>query len=306
MQFIQVERVTGPVEVQDWRKLDLGKPVPPPACEQEADTGKTVSAPSQHRDGLLLRVQTRCCGHDLICLIDCGASRCYLDSQRVLQLGLHPTAENATLELGDGTKVPSSGCIHDLKFVMGSHTFSQNFTVTNLMRGIDMVLGMTWLESVNPLVNWGSHTLYIRVHDILYPIVGVPADQDTKIGTVRHLETQTNEDQSVQYHSLETMASPQFWEYVRDHQHWRSVPDREPVASRAGNEFTASDDEQSRSSQFCHRIAATPRGVLQRQVRNVLSQRTFISLKQMRKLTQRGEHSFLLMIRSFGKDTTQK
>ena len=188
IQLISLKRVTGPVGVEDWRMLDLGKPTSSPIHRQESEKENTMPAPSQHRDGLLLRVRTRCCGKDLICLIDCGALHCYLDSQSVLQLGLQPTAENATLELGDGTRVPSSGCIEKLKFIMGSQTFSQNFTVTNLMTGVDMVLGMTWLENVNPLINWGSHTIYIRVHDMFYPITGVPVDESTKIGTVKHLE----------------------------------------------------------------------------------------------------------------------
>ena len=98
-----------------------------------------------------MRVPVRCCGHELVCLIDCGASRCYLDSQMCLRLGLQPVTENATLELGDGTRVPAKGCIEKLIFSMGSRTFSQNFTVTELMTGVDIVLGMTWLEQVNPL-----------------------------------------------------------------------------------------------------------------------------------------------------------
>ena len=90
-----------------------------PCFEQESETGNTMAAPSQHRDGRLLRIQTRCCGQSLICLIDCGASRCYLDSQVVLRLGLQPVAENATLELGDGTRVPSKGCIEEIDFYDG-------------------------------------------------------------------------------------------------------------------------------------------------------------------------------------------
>ena len=201
--------------------LKLGLSAAPPVSEQESEQGNTVTVPSQHRDGLLLRVPMRCCGHELICLIDCGASRCYMDSQTCLRLGLQPVAENATLELGDGTRVPSKGCIEKLKFSMGSRTFSQNFTVTELMTGVDIVLGMTWLELVNPLINWGSHTMYVRDQNVYYPIAGVPANKDTKIGTVKHIERPSDEekDQSVQYvNSLEMISTPQFWEYSRDDQ----------------------------------------------------------------------------------------
>ena len=166
VQLISLDRVTEPVvgqenDEKEWRMLNLGTPATPPVCRQEFELGNTVAVPSQHRDGLLLRIQTRCCGQELICLIDCGASRCYLDSQIVLRLGLQPVAENATLELGDGTRVPSKGRIEKLIFTMGSRTYSQEFTVTDLMTGVDMVLGMSWLEQVNPLINWGSHTMYV-------------------------------------------------------------------------------------------------------------------------------------------------
>ena len=145
----------------EWRMLNLGKSAAPPVCEQESESGITMAVPSQHRDGLLLRIQTRCCGKELLCLIDCGASRCYLDSQCVLRLGLQPVAENATLELGDGSRVPSKGRIEKVIFTMGPRTFTQEFTVTDLITGVDMVLGISWLEQVNALINWGSHIMYV-------------------------------------------------------------------------------------------------------------------------------------------------
>ena len=84
-----------------------------------------------------------------------------------------------------------------------------------------MVLGMMWLEQVNPLINWGSHTMYVQDQDTYYPIVGVPANKDTKIGTVKHITRPSNEenDQSIQYDSsLEMISTPQFWEYICDDQ----------------------------------------------------------------------------------------
>ena len=94
---------------------------------------------------------------------------------------------------------------------MGSQTFSQTFTVTNFITGVDMVLGMTWLEQVNPLTHWGSHTLYVGVHGMLYPIIDVPGNEDTKIGTMKHIEVTSEEDQSAPYtHSLENWLLPNF------------------------------------------------------------------------------------------------
>lgn len=198
----------GPVPVKDWHKLDLGRPVVPPAHRQEVETGISEPVPSQVRDGILLKILIRICGRENIALIDCAALRCYIDSRAVLRMNLEPEQEQATLELGDGTKVPSSGCLPALRFTMGSYTYAQNFTVTRLMTGVDVVLGMTWLETVNPLIHWVTHTLYIRDRDTLYPITGVPADEEIQPGTVKHMNTN---DQSTTTNSLEILETPQFW-----------------------------------------------------------------------------------------------
>ena len=91
--------------------------------------------------------------------------------------------------------------------------------------------------------------MYVRDQEVYYPIAGVPADKDTKIGTVKHVEIPKDQenDQSVQYlHSLERLAA-QFWDYVRDDQQWRSRHSHESPASDAGNDDQqASDDDQQR------------------------------------------------------------
>ena len=188
-----------------------------------------------------------------------------MDSQVILRLGLQPIAKNATLELGDGTRVPSKGCIEKLIFTMGSRTYSQQFTVTDLISGVDMVLGMSWLEQLNPLINWGSHTMYVQDQGVYYPITSVPADKDTKIGTIKHVEVPNEQEthQSVYYsYSLEKLASPQFWDYIHDGQRWKSVQGHEIPASTTGNdEQQANDDDQQRSSKFCKQTTKTPRGI---------------------------------------------
>ena len=105
-------------------------------------------------------------------LIDCGASRCYMDSKTVVKIDLIPVYEHAQLELGDGTKVSSSGCVQNVRFSLASQIFVQDFTVTKLMPDIDVVLGMTWLERVNSLIHWVTHTLYFKIDGKLIPAQG--------------------------------------------------------------------------------------------------------------------------------------
>ena len=40
-------------------------------------------------------------------------------------------------------------------------TVKIGLTVTNLLHEVDLVLGMTWLQLVNPVVDWGSGKLYV-------------------------------------------------------------------------------------------------------------------------------------------------
>ena len=90
--------------------------------------------------------------------------------------------------------------------------------------------------------------MYVQDQEIYYPITGVPVDKDTKIGTVKHVEIPKDQenDQSIQYlHSLERLAAPQFWDYVRGDQQWRSRHSHESPASNAGNDDQqSSDDDQ--------------------------------------------------------------
>ena len=48
-------------------------------------------------------------------------------------------------------------------------TVKVGLIVTNLLHEVDLVLGMNWLQLVNPVVDWGSGKLYIpnAVHTAL-------------------------------------------------------------------------------------------------------------------------------------------
>ena len=37
-----------------------------------------------------------------------------------------------------------------------------DFTVPKLLHGVDVVLGMTWLQHWNPLIDWVQQVMYIR------------------------------------------------------------------------------------------------------------------------------------------------
>ena len=73
------------------------------------------------------------------------------------------------LELGNGQKYLSRGCVSDVPIATAGLVTKMDLTVTNLLHEVDLVLGMNWLQLVNPMVDWGNARLYIpnAVHTAL-------------------------------------------------------------------------------------------------------------------------------------------
>ena len=99
----------------------------------------------------------------------------------------------------------------------------EDFTVTKLLHGVDVVLGMTWLQRWNPLIDWVQQVMYIRTAHGWDRIRGLMLDSAHCVGTVNIL---TNEDLA----SLESapditiLRTPQFWTYAAGASSWTNVP----------------------------------------------------------------------------------
>ena len=61
--------------------------------------------------------------------------------------------QNTFLELGNGQKYLSRGYVPDVPIVTAGLTLKVGLTVTNLFHKVDLVLGMNWLQLVNPVVD---------------------------------------------------------------------------------------------------------------------------------------------------------
>ena len=120
-------------------------------------------------DGLLLVVPTKVYGKEVKTLIDRGATRCFVIPPYVTRVGLKGISQNTFLELGNGQKYLSRGYVPNVPRVTTGLTVKVGLTVTNLLHEVDLVLGMNWLQLVNPVVDWGSGRLYIpnAVHTTL-------------------------------------------------------------------------------------------------------------------------------------------
>jgi len=99
--------------------------------------------PRQKEDGILLVVPVRIFGREIRALIDSGATRCFISPASVTKCGLSIESHNTFLELGDGKKVLSRGRAVDVPVVTAGFAAKLNLTVTSLLHGVDVVLGMT-------------------------------------------------------------------------------------------------------------------------------------------------------------------
>ena len=129
--------------------------------------------------------------------------------------GLTIESHNTFLELGDGKRVLSRGRAVDVPVVTSGFFMKTNLTVSNLLHGVDVVLGMTWLKEADPLIRWSTGYMYIPDSvSSFQKIMGQWLDKQVKVGTVKVLST--NEEleslkQPSNIASIEILKSPKFW-----------------------------------------------------------------------------------------------
>ena len=184
--------------------------------------------PRSEEDGILLIVPARIFGHEVRALIDSGATRNFISPAGVTKCGLSVESHNTFLELGDGKKVLSRGRAVDVPVVTSGYTMRTNLTVSNLLHGVDVVLGMTWLKVADPLIRWSTGQMYIPDSISSFQrIMGQWLDKQVKVGTVRVLSTNEQLEslkQPSETASIEMLKSPKFWavKTTETQNSWRS------------------------------------------------------------------------------------
>ena len=171
--------------------------------------------PRAQEDGILMVVPVRIFGQEVRALIDSGATRCFISPAGVTRCGLAVESHHTFLELGDGKKVLSRGRTVDVPVVMSGYTVKINLTVSRLLHGVDVVLGMTWLKMADPIIRWSTGQIYIPDSISSFQrIVGQWMDKQVKTGTVKVLSTNEQLEslkQPSNAASIEILKSPQFW-----------------------------------------------------------------------------------------------
>ena len=120
----------------------------------EADnSGILTSVERAVTDGMLFKVAVSISGRQRIGLIDSGASRCYMSPETAALCELMLNPEILHLELADGSKVQSTQKADNVSVCVGKSICWVDFTVTKLLKDVDLVLGVNWLSVWNPVVN---------------------------------------------------------------------------------------------------------------------------------------------------------
>ena len=190
------------------------------------DSPRNPSTERSQDDGILLIVPARLYGHKVQCLVDSGATRCYMSPDIQLAAGLNCTASETFLELADGTRVISAGRAPAVLFSIGGNSFRMDFTVTKLLHGVDLVLGMTWLQRVNPLIDWTVPRLLLESEHQLSAVRGQWIASTEAPGTVKVIDdakwaSMRGSDRDLTT-NLEILQTPTFWRYAQSSMPWRA------------------------------------------------------------------------------------
>ena len=179
-------------------------------------TRTTDCAPSVGRsetDGILLKVKIQLSGRSYVALVDSGASRCYASPATVDLLEQPCIPELVHLELADSSKICSTQKVQDVKCVVGNTVCRMDLTVTNLLHDVDVILGMTWLQVWNPLIDWVNQVMYIRTEDGWDKIRGLFLDAEHAVGTVKILDNSLLSS-IPPAPDFSIIQKPQFWDYT--------------------------------------------------------------------------------------------
>ena len=137
--------------LQDWSSTQM-KSIEPGTgglkTSQKQLTSVAVhqSIDREIEDGILLVVPVRIQGREYRALIDSGATRSFISPACITETGSKTRKNNTFLELGNGWKVLSKFEAMGIPVVIAGRTFKIDFTVSDLLHNVDIVLGYYLVE----------------------------------------------------------------------------------------------------------------------------------------------------------------
>ena len=126
---------------------------PPPPLEFVGQ----AACPRDHESSPLLILIGECNGQPVRMMIDCGASRNFVNSHSLKRLHLPPTSlpEPVRIKLADGSITTTSSCAH-ATYSLATLEDSRTFVATAL-DNVDFILGKPWLAHFNPDIDWAAN-----------------------------------------------------------------------------------------------------------------------------------------------------
>ena len=136
----------------------------------------------------------------------------------MLPLGLTSTSEDTLLELGNGDRILSRGKVNDVPIVTAGLSVKLDLTVTKLLHNVDLVLGINWLQTVNPIIHWWGAWMFLPESLGSSFLAGFWLDAAEKIGTVQVMQDKDKlreiKEQNELAAKIAVLATPQFWTYT--------------------------------------------------------------------------------------------
>ena len=150
----------------EQQKLPPSGPGPPsPPTPAVSESSEPTIAPwrlasATVRSRRLIHLQGTLHHSPCSCLVDSGASGNFVSSDFVRRhkLSLQKLAVRQTINLADGSQQPAEGQL--VAAPVSLSTYSDTVDLIALpLSGYDMILGMPWLERVNPQIDWRTKSL---------------------------------------------------------------------------------------------------------------------------------------------------
>ena len=195
------------------------------------------------QDHVLLVVKARVNGTSVSALIDSGATRSFISDRLHCRPALKFVGAYSALELANGETIVSTGIAPRVLVCIGTVPCRLSLTAVPMMEGVQLILGKDWLDTVNPLVDWRSNTMYLRNGSQLEPVRGVQVESgkvchivDKGLPGLQHcfgvLKGEESTPTDVDWRTrLAALSKPSFWQYQSSETKWASVQDPSPCTA---------------------------------------------------------------------------
>ena len=257
------------------------------AIGEEVEDTARASVGRKVSDGILFRVAVSINGRRCVALVDSGASQSYIapDTVTICELDCVPVVMH--LELADGSKIESTEQTQDTVCTLGECIGKMSFTVTKLLSNVDVVLGMDWLRTWNPVIDWKRQILYTFIRGKWTQVHGVLLDEQQHCGTVKVIDSYYLSDERKQ---KEVKRSD--WTVVQKPKLWQEMNDKSPMSKKQVKPVMvkSTNDEQDK-----HAIAVNSNeSVNGNKSRNdVEKRRTLVSAKKMNQILKTGTDAYI-------------